>query len=114
MKKSILLVDDNRMLLDTFQKILRLDGHDVTCFQNGKQALDSLGQNMFQIAIVDYNLPGMNGAQFVKAIRSQCPDALIIGFSLEFKEKEFLEAGADVFYIKSHVHEMMSRISQAA
>jgi DNA-binding response OmpR family regulator len=112
MKKNILLIDDDKLYLETVQEILRSDGYKVTCCDHGAQVAALLSKESFGAAVVDYHLPDMNGAKITSLLRKQSPHLLIIGFSLDHKEKEFTEAGADAFYSKPHINEVMSRINE--
>ena len=110
--KSLLLIDDDKLFTDTIQMILQANGFDVSCCDSGSQALNLLRDNCFQAAVVDYHLPGMNGAEITSLLRTRSPDTLIIGFSLDNKEKEFLGAGADTFYPKPQITDVLSRLSE--
>jgi DNA-binding response OmpR family regulator len=50
--------------------------------------------------MTDYDMPGMNGADFSKRMRYRFSDSLIIGLSCETRENAFLAAGADAFFEK--------------
>jgi DNA-binding response OmpR family regulator len=110
--KNLLLIDDDKLFSDTIQLVLQADGYEVSCCDSGSQALNLLQDKCFQAAIVDYHLPGMNGAEITSLLRSRSPHTLIIGFSLDNKEKEFLGAGADTFYPKPQITDVLSRLSE--
>jgi CheY-like chemotaxis protein len=112
--KNVLLIDDNKLFSDTVQLILESEGYEVCCCDNGSQALGLLHDKSFCAAIVDYHLPGMNGVELTGKLRTTCPDALIIGFSLDHKEKEFLGAGADRFYPKPLINEVLLQLNELA
>jgi CheY-like chemotaxis protein len=46
--------------------------------RTGEEALGELGRNRFDVALVDYTLPGMNGLQFVEHLRAIAPDTSVI------------------------------------
>lgn len=110
--KNLLLIDDDKLFSDTVQSILQADGYEVSCCDSGPQAMNLLQDKCFRAAIVDYHLPGMNGAEITNLLRTRCPQTLIIGFSLDNKEKEFLGAGADTFYPKPQISDVLSRLSE--
>jgi len=107
---TILLVDSDKYYSGVFQQLLKLDGYEVVYCDSGSRALRFLQDKSFQVAIVDYHLPGMNGDEVSRLMRAQSPDTIIVGFSLDSKEDAFLESGADAFYHKDHVRELLSWI----
>jgi CheY-like chemotaxis protein len=68
MKKTVLLVDDfeNTLFITTFS--LKND-YDVVQAKSAKEALNILNNQIPDLIITDYNMPEMNGYEFVKAIR---------------------------------------------
>ena len=70
---SILVVDDDRELLDTYEALLRLDGHQVTTADRAAQALDFLARGPFDVILCDLRLPDMTGAAFLKEVQAHWP-----------------------------------------
>jgi CheY-like chemotaxis protein len=72
-KKRILLVDDDFDIRDIFDEILTGEGYEVKSASNGKEAMSMLlaleVKNLPDLIILDSQMPEMNGAQFLKAIR---------------------------------------------
>ncbi len=112
MKKKILLIDDDKIFLDLFRCFLQSDGHEVLCCDDASQAMDLFQNESVEAAVIDYHLPGMNGAEITSKVRMLHPRMLIIGFSLDHKEQEFLSAGANTFYLKPLINEVISRINE--
>jgi DNA-binding response OmpR family regulator len=111
--KSILLIEDNKLTGEFLKTVLRLSGHTVECFRDGKSALDAVLTQSFQVVIADYHIPGMNGADAVKHLRSRLSDAFIIGYSGRMMKDVFLEAGADAFLLKPfQAEELISLIRE--
>lgn len=112
MRKNILLIDDNKLLLDTVQEVLQLEGNDVTRCYCGSQVLELLSGKSFHAAIVDYHLPDATGAKITRILRKESPHTMIIGFSLLHRREEFMAAGADFFYPKPLINEVMQKINE--
>jgi serine/threonine protein kinase len=72
-RPSVLVVDDDDLNLRTFARAFRGD-FEITCAASGVQALDFLGDLSFDVALVDYAMPGMNGVDFLRAARLVRPD----------------------------------------
>ena len=98
--KTILIVEDNEAISGIFHDLLEMDGYTVCCCGNGTAALELAKETSFGIVIVDYHMPGMNGAELTRWLRARCPDALIVGISGGHAERAFLDAGADAFFKK--------------
>lgn len=65
----ILLVDDEVSALEVLALILRGEGMHVTTAHDGRQALLKLEDAAPQLVVTDFMMPGMNGADLVRAIR---------------------------------------------
>ncbi|MHB8843386.1 MAG: response regulator [Nitrospirota bacterium] len=102
-RESVLIVDDNMLMRDTLQGILEMKGYDAATCEDGASALALACEKHFDIALIDFNMPGMNGDEVACLLRQLCPDAFIVGFSLANKKRAFLEAGADQFIRKEQL-----------
>jgi putative two-component system response regulator len=76
---SILLVEDDSLLLEVMFNILEAEGYNVTRASNGKQALDEFMQNQPDLVISDIMMPEMDGFELLKAIRS-IPSGVAVPF----------------------------------
>ena len=77
-KKNILVIDDEEVILDFFQELLSKDGYVVKVARTGEEGLAAMGKEFFHLAIVDKNLPGMNGLEVIKRSKEMSPDTQII------------------------------------
>jgi DNA-binding NtrC family response regulator len=67
---NILIVDDEKVQIETLRRGLRTRGFTVSEALNGKQALEQLsGENKIDVVITDYAMPEMNGIELLKEIR---------------------------------------------
>lgn len=71
MKKTILLVEDDKILNDMYALKFKNTGFDVVSFDNGKDVLNWLKAHTADIAVIDILLPQMNGLQLIKTIRKE-------------------------------------------
>ena len=74
----VLLVDDERNLLDTLAKRLRQRKLDVLCADSGRKALEIVGEQDFDVVILDIRMPDMNGLDTLKAIKNVKPSTEVI------------------------------------
>ena len=88
--RRILLLDDEANVLHALQRALRqcLDASDVRfeTFTDPEAALLRSGEVAFDVVLSDYRMPGMNGAEFLEAVKRIQPEAvrLILSASTEF------------------------------
>jgi DNA-binding NtrC family response regulator len=68
-KIKLLLVDDEIKFLEWIAKRLELKEIDVTTATNGQEAIASAEKGLFDVAVVDFKMPGMDGAQVLKALK---------------------------------------------
>ena len=79
----ILAVDDEPVVLDSFRKILVLDGFSVDTVENGPEALGLVQRRDYDFVFTDLKMPGMDGVEVVKAVKHLRPDvdvAVITGY----------------------------------
>jgi two-component system, sensor histidine kinase and response regulator len=67
---TILIVDDNPQNLQVLAKILQDNKYEIEFATNGETALEWLKTNQFGLILLDINMPGMNGFEVCKKIRS--------------------------------------------
>jgi DNA-binding response OmpR family regulator len=80
MNHSILLVDDDPDSCATAAKMLWALGHQVDVAYDGPTALMLIDTNPYSLAIIDYQMPGMNGVELFRAMKRRRPD--IVGIFL--------------------------------
>lgn len=70
-KIKLLIVDDEVEFLTAVASRLELQNFDVTAASNGKEAIASAEKGLFDVAIVDVDMPGMAGAQLLKILKER-------------------------------------------
>ena len=68
---SILLVDDEQLLLDVFSRVLTKSGYVTRTVAGGQKAIDILKVEKFDLLLLDINMPKVNGVQVLEYIKSQ-------------------------------------------
>lgn len=83
MKHKILLVDDDQLFTKSMTGFLNCEGFEVTACNNGFEAIAVVRQKIqeFSVALIDYNMPDINGAETIKKIKDLNDDIIIYGFS---------------------------------
>lgn len=100
---SLIVVDDDEILLDMLKNGLSLQGYHVTAVKRGVEALEIIKKNFFDLMIVDVRLKDMNGLDLVKKVKILTPNIAIIvmtGFVEDFSYDKAIESGASDFIKK--------------
>ena len=75
---KVLLIDDEEDILDVLSLSLRSDGYDVITAPSGEEGLAVFEQESPPIILTDLKMPGMDGLEVLKRIKSSNPDAEVI------------------------------------
>ncbi|MDX8336311.1 MULTISPECIES: response regulator transcription factor [Cetobacterium] len=100
--KKILIVEDEKSLANIISDALKFEGFDTSIVYRGDQALDSFYEEKPDLILLDINLPGMNGWDICKQLKSisQVPIIMVTARDSEFDEIKGLELGADDYITK--------------
>lgn len=105
-KLSVLVADDNRTNQKVIGKILERAGHNITIVDNGEQALDAMQAKSFDIALMDVNMPVLNGIEATKLHRfaslgkPRLPIVALTADATPETKQRCEEAGMDACVIK--------------
>ena len=105
MAARILIVDDSAVVRSLHSYILRSHGFQTVLADSGFAALEALGRDACDLAIVDVNMPRMDGLTLTRHIRAaQATSALpVIIVSSECDDGDVsrgLQAGANIYVVK--------------
>jgi two-component system KDP operon response regulator KdpE len=115
----ILVVDDEPQIRRVMRTTLTATGYEVSDVRSGEEAVEKLGDEKFDLILLDVNLPGMSGLEACRVIRRETlvPDVAIIMLTVRNAEKdkvEALDAGADDYVVKPFgTPELLARIRAA-
>lgn len=96
-KARILAVDDERIVLDSFRKILVLGGYSIDTVESGSEALGLIRKHDYDFLFTDLKMPGMDGVELTRSARHLRPDidvVVITGYGSVDTAVETVRAGA--------------------
>jgi len=109
-----IVVDDSRAMRSILRRNLEGRGFEVVEASNGREALDRLGlMRIPDLALVDWNMPEMNGIDFIAAVRSD-PSydrmrVVMVTTETETEQvRRALSAGANEYVMKPFSSEILS------
>jgi len=100
---KILVVDDDRLLTAMIKEWLERERHSIEEVHNGSEAMDLLKHYQFDLAILDWGLPQLDGIQILKEFRSRggnMPILFLTGRKTILEKEAGFEAGADDYLVK--------------
>ena len=86
-KRSILVVEDDSLFLWTLEHFLKQEGYDVCPAKTAELALEMAEKRSFDVVISDYHLPGLNGREMIKQLKSLSPCTKAVLISAYQKEE---------------------------
>jgi len=78
MSEKVLLVDDEKEFLEIMSERMTARGMVVTTAQSADKALSILKKESFDAIVMDFQMPGMDGMEALKAIKNMKPELQII------------------------------------
>lgn len=106
MNEKILVVDDEKPLLRTIDKLLSKEGYRVTTTDDSYDALDKVKTEFFDLIVLDIRMPGMDGISLLKEVRKiQKKDnmsrvIIITAYASEDAPIKAIKLGADDYIMK--------------
>lgn len=76
--ESILIVDDDASLTKVLSGELRSVGYDIQIAANGKEALEKSEKEFFELILLDWKMPGMDGLEVLKELQKKSYPGKII------------------------------------
>lgn len=101
--RKILIIDDEKVILDLTSIILRNRGYQVFTAQDAMAGLEIVEAQQPELALLDYMMPGMDGLTTLREIRRRFPDTYVIMFTGKGNEEiavELMKAGASDYLLK--------------
>ncbi len=108
---KILIVDDDADYRETYQMLLCSKGYEIVTAASAKEALAILEEEYFPLVITDILMPGIDGIEFLRQIKSIYNNAIevimVTGYGSIETAVQTMKMGAFGYFIKSHDPEEM-------
>lgn len=103
MSEKLLVVDDERMILELTSMVLTSRGFDVSVVDNALDAYEMIEREQPALVLLDYMMPKVNGLDALKVIRERFPETYVIMFTGKGSEEvavELMKSGASDYVLK--------------
>ncbi|MBN1829169.1 MAG: PAS domain-containing protein [Deltaproteobacteria bacterium] len=112
--ETVLIVDDEELILDVAARMLSALGYRVHAFCGGKEALAFFEENVkaVDLVILDMIMPGMSGAELFDRLRKVNPLIKVLlssGYSIDGEARELFHRGCGGFIQKPYTYQNLSR-----
>ncbi len=102
-KYKILIIDDEKVMIDVLTKLLAEENYDVDYSMNGREGLEKLDKNRYDLLILDIMLPDINGLEILEEVRTNknnLPVIMMTAFSSVETAVKAMKMGAREYLTK--------------
>jgi DNA-binding response OmpR family regulator len=102
-QKKILIVDDDETIRETLSLLLEEEGYLVDKAENGQKAIEKSNTNFYNLAIIDWRLPDIEGTKLLSSLKETIPPMakiMLTGFPSMQNAIDSVNQGADAFILK--------------
>lgn len=104
-KETVLLIDDDEMVVDVGERLLKNSGYDVVSAKTGKEAIEVFrgSHGRIDMVILDMILPDMGGGDTydrLKVINPEIKILLASGYDIDYQGRDIMERGCNGFIQK--------------
>lgn len=97
MPQRMLVIDDDQTVLDSCRKVFVSEGFEVVCSSNPHEGLRMASEQIFDVILVDWKMPGLDGLDVVADLDRRAPDATVVmisGYPALDRATEAMKRGA--------------------
>ena len=110
---KMLVVDNDQWIRDSLSLYFENEGCHLVALETAEEAISAVNRDMFDILIVDYRLPGMDGLEFFNRIKASNPDGvkiLITAYGTEDMVARAMEMGVQEVIHKPFSTDQIKRV----
>ncbi len=112
--KKILVAEDSTIIINLTKNVLAFENYQMKAAKNGKQVLEMLEKESFDLILMDISMPIMDGVECTREIRNladpikkKLPIVAISGNAANYTPEEFRKLGFDEFIQKPLDYDLM-------
>lgn len=117
MPERILIVDDEATLCESLKRVFEREGYEVVTTPDAETALVRFEEGAYDLIISDILLPGMDGVEFLRAVKQKDPEQIVIVMTAYASIETAvgaLRAGAHDYVLKPVIHDEIKRLVRLA
>jgi len=102
-KIKVIIIEDDESIIKSLKEILTSEGYEVDTATDGKEGIKKCKVNLFDLALLDIKLPGMNGTKVLEILHKEFPEMIkimITGYPSLENAVASLKEGADAYLMK--------------
>jgi DNA-binding NtrC family response regulator len=114
---KILIVDDDRIILDSLSEFLKLEGYAVGGARDLKSTLQALEREPYQLIITDINMPDADGFELLRVVKERYPDIVVVmitGYGTIESAVEAIKMGAYDYLTKPIIDDEIRLVVERA
>lgn len=117
MKRTVLVIDDDKMVLDMIQNVLA-DNYEVSAVNDGQKAFRVLERVHPDVILLDLKMPGMDGYDVISRLKvnqeyKEIPVIFLTAVTDEYSETKCFSAGAEDYICKPFTeHTLITRLER--
>jgi DNA-binding NtrC family response regulator len=77
-KGSVLIIDDEQEIRESLEQLLRIEGYQADSASTGEEGLKRIDDGVFDLVLLDINLPDSNGLDLLTSIKHDSPEVVVI------------------------------------
>ena len=115
-KETVFLIDDDEIVVDVSEMILKNSGYDVVIAKSGEEAIEVYKENHSRIdmVILDMILPDMGGGDTYDRLKEINPGIKVLlasGYDIDYQGRDIMERGCDGFIQKPfNMNELLEKV----
>ena len=117
MSEKVLIVDDEEDFLDILSERIRARGMDVSTAKSAEDALNMVETESYDVVIMDYMMPALDGFKALKLMKAKQPEMQIIFLTGNVPDEKYIEARAlgamDVIEKPPDLKDLVQKIKKA-